>query len=82
MITYMPIYANVSTSVMSHQDQDRYTKHQLVIQGERVTWIRPTSLTELLALKAKYPDARLVIGNTEIGKTTSLSSTHTLPYEV
>ncbi|XP_072912176.1 xanthine dehydrogenase/oxidase isoform X4 [Hemitrygon akajei] len=39
----------------------------LVFRGERVTWIQPTTLSELLALKAKHPEARLVVGNTEVG---------------
>ncbi|XP_071487031.1 xanthine dehydrogenase/oxidase-like [Diadema antillarum] len=39
----------------------------LVFRGERVTWYRPVSLQEVLELKTKFPDARLVAGNTEIG---------------
>lgn len=40
----------------------------LVMQGPRVTWYRPTKLEELLDLKAKFPSAKIVNGNTEIGK--------------
>ncbi|XP_071486970.1 xanthine dehydrogenase/oxidase-like [Diadema antillarum] len=39
----------------------------LVFRGERVTWYRPVSLQEVLELKTKFPDVRLVAGNTEIG---------------
>uniref|UniRef100_A0A9J8ANH5 Aldehyde oxidase 6 n=1 Tax=Cyprinus carpio carpio TaxID=630221 RepID=A0A9J8ANH5_CYPCA len=35
--------------------------------GERMTWISPGSLNELLQLKADYPQAPLVMGNTNIG---------------
>ncbi|XP_016295765.1 aldehyde oxidase 1-like [Sinocyclocheilus anshuiensis] len=35
--------------------------------GERMTWINPGSLDELLQLKADYPQAPLVLGNTNIG---------------
>ncbi|KAK7126697.1 hypothetical protein R3I94_018021 [Phoxinus phoxinus] len=35
--------------------------------GERMTWISPGSLDELLQLKADYPQAPLVMGNTNIG---------------
>ena len=35
--------------------------------GERITWYRPTSLNQLTQLKATFPDAHLVVGNTEIG---------------
>ncbi|XP_067326697.1 aldehyde oxidase 3-like [Anolis sagrei] len=39
----------------------------LVFHGERTTWISPVSLEELLNLKATYPDAPLVVGNTSVG---------------
>eukprot|EP00117_Sycon_ciliatum_P035268 scpid10358/ scgid2472/ Xanthine dehydrogenase/oxidase; Xanthine dehydrogenase; Xanthine oxidase; Xanthine oxidoreductase len=39
----------------------------LVVKGERVTWYRPTSLKELLALKHGFPRAKIVVGNTEVG---------------
>ncbi|TRZ04440.1 hypothetical protein DNTS_025932, partial [Danionella cerebrum] len=35
--------------------------------GERVTWVSPGSLEELLQLKTDYPQAPLVMGNTNIG---------------
>ncbi|XP_069464775.1 xanthine dehydrogenase/oxidase-like isoform X2 [Ambystoma mexicanum] len=40
---------------------------QLCFRGERVTWIQPADLSELLALKALHREARLVVGNTEVG---------------
>uniref|UniRef100_A0A8C5PRI3 FAD-binding PCMH-type domain-containing protein n=1 Tax=Leptobrachium leishanense TaxID=445787 RepID=A0A8C5PRI3_9ANUR len=39
-----------------------------VFQGERVTWYSPSTLQELLELRTKYPEAPLVMGNTNIGK--------------
>ncbi|KAH0621634.1 hypothetical protein JD844_023158 [Phrynosoma platyrhinos] len=39
----------------------------LVFHGERTTWISPVSLEELLNLKATYPNAPLVVGNTCVG---------------
>ncbi|XP_062972243.1 aldehyde oxidase 2-like isoform X2 [Elgaria multicarinata webbii] len=39
----------------------------LVFNGERTTWISPVSLRELLDLKANYPNAPVVIGNTSVG---------------
>ncbi|XP_071455101.1 xanthine dehydrogenase/oxidase-like [Hetaerina americana] len=42
--------------------------HQfLTVKGPRVTWYRPTTLEQLLLLKHKHPQARIVVGNTEIG---------------
>ncbi|CAD7676511.1 unnamed protein product [Nyctereutes procyonoides] len=40
---------------------------QLCFKGERVTWIQASTLKELLDLKAQHPEAKLVVGNTEIG---------------
>ena len=39
---------------------------RLVVDGN-VTWHRPTSLEELLEIKSRIPDAKLVAGNTEVG---------------
>ena len=39
----------------------------LVFRGETMSWFRPTTLSELLRLKDTYPDAKLVVGNTELG---------------
>uniref|UniRef100_K7FMW0 Xanthine dehydrogenase/oxidase n=1 Tax=Pelodiscus sinensis TaxID=13735 RepID=K7FMW0_PELSI len=40
---------------------------QLCFRGERVMWLQPATLEELLTLKAQYPAAKLVVGNTEVG---------------
>ncbi|NXQ02448.1 AOXA oxidase, partial [Vidua macroura] len=42
-------------------------KRTLFFRGERVTWISPISLDELLDLKAAHPKAPLVVGNTGVG---------------
>lgn len=39
----------------------------LAIQGDSVAWYRPVSLAALLALRAEHPQAKLVVGNTEVG---------------
>ena len=39
----------------------------LKFESERVTWYRPVTLDQLTDLKEKYPQAHLVVGNTEIG---------------
>ncbi|XP_005932779.1 xanthine dehydrogenase/oxidase isoform X1 [Haplochromis burtoni] len=41
--------------------------HSLCFHGERMTWLQPDSLDEFLNLKWKHPDARVVVGNTEVG---------------
>ncbi|XP_027534025.1 aldehyde oxidase 2-like [Neopelma chrysocephalum] len=46
------------------QEQQRTT---LIFHGKRTTWISPPSLKKLLKLKAKYPKAPLVVGNTSVG---------------
>uniref|UniRef100_A0A3B3VEH9 xanthine dehydrogenase n=1 Tax=Poecilia latipinna TaxID=48699 RepID=A0A3B3VEH9_9TELE len=49
---YRPILEGYKTFTMFH--------------GDRTTWLQPESLDELLLLKWKHPDARLVVGNTEV----------------
>ncbi|KAK2857221.1 hypothetical protein Q5P01_005956 [Channa striata] len=39
----------------------------LRFRGERVVWLQPDSLDEFLRLRWKHPDARVVVGNTEVG---------------
>lgn len=40
----------------------------LVLKGPRVTWHRPATLEALLELKHQYNDAKIIVGNTEVGK--------------
>ncbi|XP_054978420.1 aldehyde oxidase 2 [Sorex araneus] len=46
---------------------ERPEKETLTFHGERVTWISPGTLKDLLALKVKYPSAPLILGNTSLG---------------
>ncbi|XP_066551006.1 xanthine dehydrogenase/oxidase [Amia ocellicauda] len=46
---------------------DKGACKQLRFKGERVLWIQPSNLTELLDLKSQHPTAKLVVGNTEVG---------------
>ena len=39
----------------------------MTFSSERVKWFRPTTLTQLLELKQKHSDAKIVVGNTELG---------------
>ncbi|AWO95494.1 putative xanthine dehydrogenase/oxidase [Scophthalmus maximus] len=39
----------------------------LCFRGNRTVWLQPNSLEEFLHLKWKHPDARVVVGNTEVG---------------
>lgn len=39
----------------------------LTFQGERMTWMSPASLEELVQMKTSNPKAPLVMGNTNIG---------------
>ncbi|CAL8080403.1 unnamed protein product [Orchesella dallaii] len=42
-------------------------KQSLKFDGASVTWIRPSSLEELLKVKQQYPNGKCVGGNTELG---------------
>lgn len=46
---------------------DEYDRQYLCFESQRMKWIRPNTLEELVHLKSQYPNARLVIGNTEVG---------------
>ncbi|CAM9599781.1 unnamed protein product, partial [Hapterophycus canaliculatus] len=46
------------------------------IIGETVAWHCPTSLPELLRLKAEYPEGRIVAGNTKVGIEVKLEGMH------
>lgn len=45
----------------------KYPILPLRLVGDRVTWYRPLTLASLLQLKLDHPNAKLVVGNTEIG---------------
>nr|KAG5712870.1 hypothetical protein BaRGS_007467 [Batillaria attramentaria] len=45
----------------------RLQEQSLQFIGPRVTWYRPSSLSELLDIKKRHPDCKIVIGNTELG---------------
>ena len=52
-------------------------QHQtLCFRGERVTWYRPTCLSEVLQLKQRYTDAKLVIGSTELSVELRFKNVH------
>lgn len=42
----------------------------LTFRGERMSWVSPPSLEELVQLKTSNPKAPLVMGNTNIGQCT------------
>lgn len=46
---------------------DLYNKGSLVFKTKLVTWYRPVSLKELMHLKHVHPQAKIIVGNTEVG---------------
>nr|QEO19120.1 rosy [Oiovelia cunucunumana] len=49
------------------QISSAFDDQYLIIKGPRVTWFRPVSLEELLNLKSKFNQAKIINGNTEVG---------------
>ena len=49
------------------QLSSRLDDESLHFHGKYMRWYRPTSLEELLTLKRRHPDAKVVVGNTELG---------------
>lgn len=44
-----------------------YDDQYLVFKGQKTSWFRPKDLSSILKLKNTYPDAKIVVGNTEVG---------------
>lgn len=45
----------------------RYHEEYVYFKSERVVWLRPQNLEELIAIKNTFPSSKIVIGNTELG---------------
>ena len=45
----------------------KYQPKPLHFKFDKIQWFQPTTLESLKSLKASFPDARIVVGNTEIG---------------
>lgn len=56
-----PIFPN---EIQLSPDLDIKSLH---FKGESVEWYRPVTLDELLELKASHPNAKIVVGNSEVG---------------
>ncbi|XP_053612795.1 xanthine dehydrogenase [Plodia interpunctella] len=46
---------------------DFYDTQFLVYKGPKVTWYRPIELNTILRLKEQYNNAKIIVGNTEVG---------------
>lgn len=46
----------------------KYDEEYLIFRGKTTIWYRPTTFHHLLELKTKFPDSRIIVGNTEVGK--------------
>ncbi|XP_034827356.1 xanthine dehydrogenase [Maniola hyperantus] len=44
-----------------------YDEQYLIYRSEKTVWYRPTSLQSIIKLKNQYPEAKIVVGNTEVG---------------
>ncbi|KAL6258955.1 hypothetical protein P5V15_008880 [Pogonomyrmex californicus] len=54
--------------------ESKLDEQYLIVKGKNITWYRPTNLKTLLALKEQYPNAKIVVGNTEIGVETKFKN--------
>lgn len=68
LITALNGCINSLSYICALQSLSKQPQRELRFIGERVSWIQPNSLKELLELKATYPNAKLVVGNTEVGE--------------
>ena len=49
------------------QLSSKFDEETLFFQGKNMSWYRPTQLDDLILLKKVYPNAKIVVGNTELG---------------
>ena len=49
------------------QLSSKFDEEALFFQGKNINWYRPTQLDDLILLKKVYPNAKIVVGNTELG---------------
>lgn len=42
----------------------------LIFRGERMSWVSPVTLDQLVELKSSNPKAPLIVGNTNVGEET------------
>ena len=45
----------------------RYKHKQVVFQSDKCTWYQPISIVSFLSLKQRFPQAKIIVGNTEVG---------------
>ncbi|KAF5279181.1 hypothetical protein FQR65_LT03428 [Abscondita terminalis] len=60
---------------------DKLDQQYLTFKSSDVTWFRPTQLSDVLELKSKYPDAKIIVGNTEVGVETKFKNCN-YPYRI
>lgn len=46
---------------------DILDRNFLIFKGVKMTWYRPVTLEQVITIKSRYPDAKIVAGYTEIG---------------
>ncbi|CAG2255817.1 XDH [Mytilus edulis] len=64
---YLPLDSTQDPIFPPELRTDQFDVETISFKGEKVEWYRPTTLKQLLELKGKHPQAKLVIGNTEVG---------------
>ncbi|XP_051167236.1 xanthine dehydrogenase [Leptopilina boulardi] len=49
------------------QISSKFDEEYLILKGRNITWYRPLNLNEILTLKKRFPNAKIIVGNTEVG---------------
>ncbi|XP_033229237.1 xanthine dehydrogenase-like [Belonocnema kinseyi] len=49
------------------QISPKLDEEYLILKGKNITWYRPNNLKEILTLKKTFPNAKIIVGNTEVG---------------
>lgn len=62
------VNCNMNTALSPQLVAETVNPQTLTFCGERMSWVSPSSLEELVQLKTSNPKAPLVMGNTNIGE--------------
>ncbi|ESO85884.1 hypothetical protein LOTGIDRAFT_221063 [Lottia gigantea] len=74
---YTPIYDSSQEPIFPPElkvNHEKYHKEYLVYEKDGIKWYRPVTLPEILDLKYQFPQAKIIVGNTEVGIETTFKN--------
>lgn len=66
-LSKIPIEFQQQPDHLFPKDLLTYKEEPFLLVSKSSTWLKPTTLKDLLMLKHEYPDSKIIVGNTEVG---------------